>query len=178
MIRQNLMPSEGSPSQAVSYRETHVRGILTSSKVYDYTINPYIGCTHGCHYCYARFIKRFLGIKEEWGRFVHVKVNAPELLLRDIKGKKRAKVWISGVCDPYQPIERRYMLTRSCLEVLIRYNWPIVIQTKSPLILQDIELLKSSSDIDVYLTITTADDKIRFSSYKKIFHLDIGWRVL
>jgi len=81
--------------------------------------------------------------------------------LRDIKGKKRAKVWISGICDPYQPIERRYRLTRSCLEVLIRYNWPIVIQTKSPLILQDIELLKSSSDIDVYLTITTADDKIR-----------------
>ncbi len=149
------------PKMELTIREVHAKNILTASKIYDYTVNPYTGCTHGCHYCYARFIKRFSGINEEWGRFVHVKINAPELLAREIKRKKKGEVWISGVCDPYQPVEKRYKLTQQCLEILIDNNWHIIIQTKSPLILRDIELLKSSRNVDVYFTITTGNDKIR-----------------
>jgi len=129
------------PKMELTIREVHAKNILTASKIYDYTVNPYTGCTHGCHYCYARFIKRFSGINEEWGRFVHVKINAPELLAREIKRKKKGEVWISGVCDPYQPVEKRYKLTQQCLEILIDNNWHIFIQSKSPLTLRDIELL-------------------------------------
>lgn len=143
------------------YREVRVREILTRSKVYDYTVNPYRGCYHGCTYCYARFMKRWLGRKEEWGEFVDVKVNASELLLGETERKKRGTVWISGVCDPYQPCEKRYRLTRRCIEILLEKDWSIAVQTKSALILMDLELLKSSKRVDVFFSITTADERIR-----------------
>lgn len=142
-------------------REITARSALSRSKVYKYTINPYTGCQHACTYCYARFMKRFTAHKEPWGQFVDVKINAPDLLRKEVKRKPTGKVWISGVCDPYQPIERKYKLTRKCLEILIQHNWPITIQTKSTLVLRDLELLRRSPDVEVGITVTTADDKIR-----------------
>ena len=142
-------------------REIQTKSILSKSGVYDWTINPYIGCEHSCFYCYARFMKRFTGHKEKWGEFVDVKINAPELLEKEIKTKKKGKVWISGVCDPYQPIEKKYKLTRKCLEVLQKNNWPVVVQTKSPLVLRDLKLLKKFKNIEVGFTIPTADEKIK-----------------
>jgi len=142
-------------------KEIQAKNILSKSKVYDWTINPYVGCQHGCIYCYARFMKRFSGHKENWGEFVDVKINAPELLSQKIKKKKKGRVWISGVCDPYQPLEKKYELTKKCLEILQRNNWPVTIQTKSPLVLRDLALLKKFKEIEVGLTITTADEKIR-----------------
>jgi len=142
-------------------REIYARSILSKSKIYDYTINPYTGCQHGCTYCYARFMKRTTGHLEPWGEFVDVKVNAPELLQKEINKKPPARVWISGVCDAYQPIEAKYQLTRKCLEILIAHDWPITIQTKSPLVLRDMELLKKASDIEVGFTVSTGDDGIR-----------------
>ncbi len=94
-------------------REIQAKAILSASKVYDYVINPYLGCQHACSYCYARFMKRFSGHKEPWGQFVDVKVNAAELLRAEINRKRRARVWISGVCDPYQPLEAKYRLSRN-----------------------------------------------------------------
>ena len=93
-------------------KEIHAKSILSPSKVYDYVINPYVGCQHACSYCYARFMKRFTGHKEPWGEFVDVKINAPDLLSKEIKRKKVGSVWVSGVCDPYQPLEKKYALTR------------------------------------------------------------------
>ena len=142
-------------------KEVCAKTILSRSKVLDYTINPYIGCEHGCAYCYARFMKRFVGHKERWGEFVDVKINAASLLQRDTNTKKLGKVWISGICDPYQPLERRYEITRSCLEILLNEGWPVTIQTKSPLILRDIGLLKKFDKVEVTFTITTLDEKIR-----------------
>lgn len=142
-------------------REITARSALSRSKVYKYTINPYTGCQHACTYCYARFMKRFTAHKEPWGQFVDVKINAPDLLRKEVKRKPAGRVWISGVCDPYQPIERKYKLTRKCLEILIQHNWPITIQTKSTLVLRDLELLRRSPDVEVGITVTTADDKIR-----------------
>lgn len=142
-------------------REITARSALSRSKVYKYTINPYTGCQHACTYCYARFMKRFTAHKEPWGQFVDVKINAPDLLRKEVKRKPAGRVWISGVCDPYQPIESKYKLTRKCLEILIQHNWPITIQTKSTLVLRDLELLRRSPDVEVGITVTTADDKIR-----------------
>ena len=148
-------------------KEVYAKTILSKSKVYDYTINPYIGCEHGCTYCYARFMKRFTGHKEELGRFVDVKINATSLLQGEIKKKRAGRVWISGTCDPYQPLEKKYELTKRCLEILSKHDWPVAIQTKSPLVLRDAELLRKFNDIEVGLTITTADENIR-----KIFELN------
>ena len=142
-------------------KEICAKTILSKSKVLDYTINPYIGCEHGCTYCYARFMKRFTGHKERWGEFVDVKVNAPSLLQSEIKRKRAGRVWISGICDPYQPLEKKYELTRGCLEILSRHGWPVTIQTKSPLLLRDIELFEGFIDVEVTVTIATADENIR-----------------
>lgn len=142
-------------------KEIRAKNILSKSKVFDYTINPYIGCEHACTYCYARVMKRFTGHKERWGEFVDVKVNAAELLEKEIKKKRVGKVWISGVCDPYQPLEKRYEMTRKCLKILLEDDWPIVIQTKSHLVLRDVKLLKRFDRAEVGFTVTTADERIR-----------------
>jgi DNA repair photolyase len=141
-------------------KEVYAKSILSKSKVSDYTINPYVGCEHGCTYCYARFMKRWTGHKEEWGQFVDVKINAIDCLQREIRKKRVGKIWISGVCDPYQPLEKKHELTRSILKVLLKHDWPVTIQTKSPLVLRDAELLREFSDAEVGLTITTADENI------------------
>jgi DNA repair photolyase len=142
-------------------KEIQSKTILSVSKVYPYVINPYTGCQHNCSYCYARFMKRFTGHQEPWGQFVDVKVNAVELLRVEIVKKKPGKVWISGVCDPYQPLEAKYQLTRRCLDILAQNDWPVVVQTRSPLVLRDIDILKRGKDFEVGFSITTADDRIR-----------------
>jgi DNA repair photolyase len=142
-------------------KEIQSKTILSASKIYNYVINPYVGCQHGCLYCYARFIKKFSGHKESWGTFVDVKINAADLLQTEIKKKKSARIWISGLCDPYQPQEARYRLTRKCLEILAYHNWPVTIQTRSPLVLRDIDIIRSAKDFKICLTITTLDDAIR-----------------
>lgn len=98
---------------------------------------------------------------EPWGTFVDVKVNAPDLLRAEVHKKRRAKVWVSGVCDPYQPLEKKYRLTRQCLEILARNDWPVIIQTRSPLVLRDMDIIKNAREFEVGLSITTADDHIR-----------------
>ena len=145
----------------MTVNEIKSKTILSASKVYDYVINPYVGCQHGCSYCYARFMKRFSGHLEPWGLFADVKINAPELLRKEITRKKRGRVWISGLCDPYQPLEVKYELTRRCLEILAANEWPVTIQTRSPLVLRDLDILKGAKDLEAGLSITTADDKIR-----------------
>ncbi|MDA8091881.1 MAG: radical SAM protein [Nitrospiraceae bacterium] len=142
-------------------REIRAKNILSKSQIYDYALNPYVGCQHACIYCYAKFMKRFTGHKEPWGKFVDVKVNASELLEMEVKKKKVGRVWISGVCDAYQPLEKKYLITRRCLEILVDAGWPFTIQTKSPLVLRDLEIIMSASDAEVGFTITTADERIR-----------------
>ncbi len=142
-------------------KEIESKSILSVSQVYPYVINPYTGCQHNCSYCYARFMKRFTGHQEPWGQFVDVKVNAADLLKKQITRKKPGKVWVSGVCDPYQPLEAKYQLTRRCLDILAQNDWPVVVQTRSPLALRDIDIFKKGRDFEVGFSITTADDHIR-----------------
>lgn len=142
-------------------KEIQAKSILSVSKVYPYVINPYTGCQHACSYCYARFMKRVTGHREPWGEFVDVKINAADLLRVEINKKKRGRVWVSGVCDPYQPLEAKYKLTGQCLEIMAQNNWPVIIQTRSPLVLRDIDIIKDAQDFEVGLSVTTADDGIR-----------------
>jgi DNA repair photolyase len=141
--------------------EIKSKTILSVSKIYDYVINPYVGCQHGCSYCYARYMKRFSGHLEPWGLFADVKINAPELLRKEITRKKRGRVWMSGACDPYQQLEVKYELTRQCLEILAVNEWPVTIQTRSPLVLRDLDILKGAKELEAGLSVTTADEKIR-----------------
>ena len=158
--------ASGKASGVWAYRkmrteEIQAKSILSKSRVYEWTINPYRGCQHGCSYCYARFMKRFTHHRESWGDFVDVKVNAPGLLAEEVKKRKVGRVWISGVCDAYQPIEEEYEITRRCLEVLQRNGWPVTIQTKSPLVLRDLDLLKRFDQLEVGFSIATGDEEIR-----------------
>jgi len=141
-------------------KEIKAKTILSKSRVMDYTINPYVGCQHGCAYCYARFIKRFTKHREPWGSFVDIKINAPELLKKELKKKEKGKIWIASLCDPYQPLEKIYKITRKCLEEISLAKWPVCIQTKSPFVLRDIDILKKI-EVEVCFTITTNDKRIK-----------------
>lgn len=147
----------------LTVKEIKVKSILTKSGIpgADYCINPYVGCAHSCRYCYATFMKRYTGHTETWGSFVDVKINAPEILQRQLKRMTRGRIIISSVTDPYQPIEAKYRLTRQCLEVLLQHQFSVDILTKSPLVLRDMDLIKKFKDIEVGLTITTDNEEMR-----------------
>ncbi|MFX1466670.1 MAG: radical SAM protein [Promethearchaeota archaeon] len=145
-------------------QEIIVKSALVKSRIYDvdYVINPYIGCTHGCKYCYARFMKRYTKHIEPWGEFVDIKTNIANLLSEELARKKgKGLILLSSVTDPYQPVEEKYELTRKCLQRLLRYDRTISILTKSALVIRDIDLLSQFSECEVGFTITTYDDKIR-----------------
>jgi len=141
-------------------REIKVNSILGKSSIGDYCINPYVGCMHACIYCYADYYtKKNFKHLEEWGEFVDVKINAPEVLLKEIVKKKKGAVYISSLTDAYQPLEAKYGITRRILEILARYDWPVIIQTKSSLILRDLDILKKFSNVEVGFTIISLDEE-------------------
>jgi len=111
-------------------------------------------------------MKRFTGHPEPWGEFIDVKVNAPQVLRRQLMRAKPGLVSLSTVTDPYQPIEKKYQITRRCLEALLEHQFPASLLTRSPLCLRDIDLFKQFKTIDVGLSVTTHDEEMR-----KIFEL-------
>ncbi len=144
-------------------KEIKCKTILTKTKLpgCDYVINPYRGCMMGCVYCYARFTKRFSNHSEKWGTYVDVKINSVEVLKEQIKKTKKGIVFLSSVTDAYQPIERKYQLTRKILEVLLKHQFPVSILTKSSLVLRDLDLFKKFEDIVVGMTITSLGNSIK-----------------
>jgi DNA repair photolyase len=131
---------------------------LSTSKLpgLDYSLNPYRGCEHKCVYCYAPNILRIP--RATWGNFIEVKENIPSVLSKELKTKKKGVIGLSTVTDPYQPIEKKYKITRACLKQNLEYDFPISIQTKSTLIERDIEILKNFSNIEIIITISTLND--------------------
>ncbi|AFD00058.1 putative DNA repair photolyase [Methanocella conradii HZ254] len=142
-------------------REICCKTALSPSRLpgLDYTLNPYFGCGHGCIYCYAPATLRYGG-PESWGSFVNVKADMPRVLEKEARIKRRGVVGISTVTDPYQPIEERLGLTRRCLEVLLSKDFPVCIQTKSSLVLRDVDILREFREIEVGFTVTTLDSGI------------------
>lgn len=146
------------------------KSILTPSKLpgADYVINPYIGCSFGCKYCYATFVGRWKHPGEDWGSFVDVKINAPGLLKQELeklekkhKNKDFGTIFLSSVTDPYVGLEAKYKITRQCLETLVDFGYKgeVSILTKSPLVIRDIDLFKRLNSF-VGLTVTTLEDKV------------------
>lgn len=147
------------------YREAS--SILTKATgfmgTYDFTLNPYSGCSFGCTYCYAAFFAREQELRDSWGRWVQVKENALALLRRH-RGKplRGTRIYMSSVTDPYQPAERELELTRGILQELVRHHQPtLVIQTRSPLVTRDLDILKEFETVRVNMTVTTDQETVR-----------------
>ncbi|MFO7677757.1 MAG: radical SAM protein [Thermoplasmatota archaeon] len=145
--------------KTVTIREIECKTALSTSKLpgLTYSLNPYKGCEHNCAYCYVPNVLRI--DRKRWGCFVDVKKNIPSVLSKELKMKKRGVVGLSTVTDPYQPIEKKYKLTKYCLEQLNKYKFPVCIQTKSSLILRDIDLLSAFDNIEVLFSISTIKKK-------------------
>lgn len=141
-------------------REIRTKSIITKSDlpVCDYSVNPYIGCTHGCMYCYASFIKRFTGHTEPWGTFLDVKT-WPEI--RNPQKYAGKELFIGSVTDPYLPEEGKYRRTRALLEQLRGNNVKISIATKSDLILRDLDLIRTFPDVRVSWSVNTLDEDFK-----------------
>lgn len=144
-------------------REILARSVLTRTRIpgYQWCLNPYVGCEHGCSYCCASFMKRFTGHREPWGGFVDAKVNAPEVLRRELRRGRPGTVLVGTVTDPYQPVEGRYRLTRRCLEALAERRFPATLLTRSPLCVRDVDVFRRFRELSVGLSIPTDDDRIR-----------------
>jgi DNA repair photolyase len=131
------------------------------------SINPYRGCEHGCVYCYARPTHEYLGFSAglDFETKIMVKEDPPELLRRELSSRswKPQTLGLSGVTDPYQPIERRLGITRRCLEVLVEFRNPVVVVTKSHLVIRDADLLAELAQHHaamVFLSITSLDGSL------------------
>lgn len=146
--------------ESIVVKEIETKDYLTKSNLpsSDYVINPYIGCTHGCKYCYARFMKRFTGHQEEWGSFLDIKKCNKKIDTNKIIGKS---VFLSSVTDCYNSYEEKYRITRNLLEQLVNVDCELSISTKSKLILRDIDLLKQMKNLKVSISINTLDEKFK-----------------
>lgn len=141
-------------------KEINVTDYLTKSNLpsSDYVINPYVGCPHGCKYCYASFMKRFTGHTEDWGSFIDIKKCDKKINLDKIS---RKSVFLSSVTDCYNKLEEKYKITKSILEQLINSDCYLSISTKSKLILRDINLLKQMKNLSVSMSINTINENFR-----------------
>ena len=141
-------------------REIEAKSIITKTDipVCDYAVNPYVGCTHGCKYCYASFMKRFTNHPEPWGTFLDVKY-WPEIRKPEKYAGK--ELFFGTVTNPYNPQEEQYRRTRALLEQLRGSSAKITIQTKSDLVLRDMDLLCTFPGLRVGFSINTLDEGFR-----------------
>jgi radical SAM mobile pair protein B len=141
-------------------KEIEVKAVMTKSNlpVADFSVNPYVGCTHACKYCYASFMKRFTNHPEPWGSFVDVKT-WPEIKNTGKYAGKEA--FLGSVTDCYQPCEAKYKRTRVLLEQLQGSGISVSISTKSDLVLRDLELIKSFPNARISWSINTLDEDFR-----------------
>ena len=141
-------------------KEKWCKTALSCSKLpgLTYSLNPYFGCHHGCTYCY---VPNVLHVKQHIWAEVQVKINIPLVLRKELKKKNIGIVGLSTATDAYQPLEKEYELTRKCLLLLLKHQFPIDILTKSDLVLRDVDIIKEFRNATVGITISTLDDKER-----------------
>lgn len=145
------------------------RDILTRATgfmdAYDYTLNPYAGCSFGCTYCYAAFFSHGAEKRDNWGRWVSVKENAIQRLEQRRKGLNGKRIYMSSVTDPYQPIERKLRLTEGLLRTMARWRPKLVVQTRSPDVVRDVPVFRQicakGGRVQVNITVTTDDEDVR-----------------
>lgn len=141
-------------------KEIEVKSIInkTNIPVGDYAVNPYVGCTHACKYCYACFMKRFTNHGEPWGTFLDVKFWPP---IQNPKKYDGRELFFGSVTDPYLPQEEAYRRTQTLLKQLQGSGVKLSIQTKSDLVLRDLDLIKTFSDVRVGFSINTLDEDFK-----------------
>ncbi len=150
-----------SPRDDFTMREVTVGAALRKDPLpgLDYSFNPYVGCYHGCLFCY---VPRLLQTdRAAWGASVVVKRNAATVLAREVRKLPRGLVAISTATDPYQFAEGKYRITRRALEVLLRARWPVSVLSRSALMVRDIDLFTQFEDIEVGMSVPTLDDEAR-----------------
>jgi len=135
---------------------------------FETSLNPYRGCEHGCIYCYARPTHEYLGFSAglDFESKIMVKANAAELLRAELESPRwqPQTLVLSGVTDPYQPVERKFRITRGCLEVLAKFRNPVAIITKNRLVTRDADLLRELADcnaVAVNISVTSLDPKLQ-----------------
>lgn len=138
----------------------NAKSIMTKSKLpeSDYAVNPYVGCPHGCKYCYASFMKRFTNHKEPWGEFIDVK-EFP--VIRNPKKYEGKSIFIGSVTDSYNCYEEHFKKTQSILKQFIGIDVEITITTKSNLVVRDLGLLRQLKNVKVAFSINTVDEQFR-----------------
>lgn len=162
------LPDAVTRADDATYQEIRCRSALNRARgmpFFKWTLNPYRGCTHGCHYCFARKYQPHLelGTGDDFASVIFVKTNIAEVLRRELARPSRPaeQVAIGTATDPYQPIEGTYGLTRACLEAFRDVPWPIGIVTKGPMVVRDIDVLRDLSaltPVSVYLSVPSLDD--------------------
>ena len=156
---------------SISYQQIKCKSFLhkISNKFlpFSWGANPYRGCEHSCPYCFARYTHEYLGYNKdaEFDNKIFVKMNAAEILEKELSRKtwKNEPVNLGSVCDPYQPAEKKFEITRQVLKVFAKHRTPLFVGTKSSLILRDIDLLSEmakTSNLVVNITLTTLDENI------------------
>ncbi len=149
------------------FKKVTCKSLINKSNIPNtqYAINPYTGCTHGCVYCYAKFMKRYTSHMEKWGEFVDIKINASEVLEKQLTSRKKydGTVLIGSVTDAYQPVELKYKITRRVLKTLLKYQsyhqLNVSILTKSYNVIRDIDLLRNFDNCEVGVSISNLDKK-------------------
>src|SRR5688572_17811910 len=124
-----------------------------------WSVNPYAGCAHACSYCYVP--DTIKAERRNWGTYVMVKKDLPTRLALAMQRSHKHTVYLSTATDPYQPAEAEHRITRKCLQVLARKDWPVEVLTRSPLVTRDLDLLTQLSQVRVGLSIPMLDDRLR-----------------
>jgi DNA repair photolyase len=145
---------------------------------FDWTCNPYVGCTFGCTYCYAAFLPQNRRPVEDWGRWLTAKRNAAELARKQGPKVAGQAVYMSSVTDPYQPAERSLFLTRGILEALVGHGPRLVVQTRGPLVTRDVDVLRQFRSVRVNVSIPTDSERVRRQFEPKAPPLERRWEAL
>ena len=164
--------SEEKPRRATQYFRDGTKSVITRNNSpdvgFETSLNPYRGCEHGCIYCYARPTHEYLGLSAglDFESKIMVKMNAPELLRAELESPRwqPQTLVMSGVTDPYQPIERTLRITRRCLEELAKFRNPVAIITKNRLVTRDIDILRdlaTCNAVAVNISVTSLDPNLQ-----------------
>jgi DNA repair photolyase len=145
---------------------------------FEWTCNPYVGCTFGCSYCYAAFLPQNRRPVEEWGKWIVAKKNAAILAEKQARKIAGQSVYMSSVTDPYMPVERSLMLSRGILEAMLVHQPRLTIQTRGPLVVRDIDLLGQFRSLRVNFSIPTDSERVRQQFEPKAPPLEKRWEAV
>jgi DNA repair photolyase len=143
-----------------------------------WTCNPYVGCSYGCKYCYAMYLPQNRRPKEDWGKWFQAKINAVERARKQARKVAGQALYMSSVTDPYLPVERSLMLTRGILEELVPHQPRLLIQTRGPLVVRDLDVLQKFPSVRVNMSIPTDSETVRQAFEPKAPPLEKRWQAI